>query len=323
MTSYSSLVKDCIISGNYAEDRGGGISMWEGDGRFERCTISNNRTGREGGGIFIADAEPVLVDCTFRGNSALTGGAVSGDHFDNAAHPVFIGCAFIGNKADLGGGMYSYASSSILTNCIFSGNSAEEGGGIANQFNNWAQMVNCTFVGNSAMKGRALSFDSDEPPHQYPSDAELRNCILWDGGNEIFNGDGSEINITYSDVQDGWPDEGNLNKDPCFADPINNDYHLKSQAGRWDANDGRWTIDEVTSPCIDAGDPLGPIGLEPFPNGGIINMGAYGGTAEASKSYFGEPPCEIVIAGDINGDCAIDFKDFAIMALHWLEDYQP
>ena len=32
-----------------------------------------------------------------------------------------------------------------------------------------------------------------------------------------------------------------------------------------------------------------PIGREPFTNGGIINMGAYGGTAEASKSYFGEP----------------------------------
>ena len=26
------------------------------------------------------------------------------------------------------------------------------------------------------------------------------------------------------------------------------------------------------------------IGLEPFPNGGLINMGVYGGTAQASKS---------------------------------------
>ncbi len=79
--------------------------------------------------------------------------------------------------------------------------------------------------------------------------------------------------------------------------------------------------DDVTSRCIDAGDPLGPIGIEPFPNGGIVNMGAYGGTAEASKSYFGKPPCETIVAGDINGDCAVDFKDFGIMALHWLENY--
>jgi len=43
-------------------------------------------------------------------------------------------------------------------------------------------------------------------------------------------------------------------------------------------------IDGITSPCIDAGDPSSPVEDEPEPNGGRINMGAYGGTAEASKS---------------------------------------
>ena len=42
--------------------------------------------------------------------------------------------------------------------------------------------------------------------------------------------------------------------------------------------------------------------------------------AEASKSYFGRPPCETIVAGDINGDCEIDFEDFRLMALHWCED---
>ncbi len=63
-----------------------------------------------------------------------------------------------------------------------------------------------------------------------------------------------------------------------------------------------------------------PIGYEPFPNGGRINMGAYGGTEEASKSYFDAPVCQTPVAGDINGDCKVDFKDFAIMGYHWLED---
>jgi hypothetical protein len=40
----------------------------------------------------------------------------------------------------------------------------------------------------------------------------------------------------------------------------------------------------VTSPCIDAGDPASACGNEPIPNGGRINMGAYGNTAQASKS---------------------------------------
>ena len=49
-------------------------------------------------------------------------------------------------------------------------------------------------------------------------------------------------------------------------------------------------------------------------------MGAYGGTAEASKSFFGGPVCETIVPGDINGDCKVDFADFSIMVLHWLED---
>ena len=72
---------------------------------------------------------------------------------------------------------------------------------------------------------------------------------------------------------------------PCSRIQPLGDYHLKSQVGRWEAGSGSWVIDEVTSPCIDAGDPNSPVGDEPEPNGGRINMGAYGGTAEASKSY--------------------------------------
>jgi hypothetical protein len=65
---------------------------------------------------------------------------------------------------------------------------------------------------------------------------------------------------------------------------VDGDYHLKSQAGRWDPNSESWVIDDVTSPCIDAGDPLTPVMYEPHPRGCFINMGAYGGTEKASKS---------------------------------------
>jgi len=62
------------------------------------------------------------------------------------------------------------------------------------------------------------------------------------------------------------------------------DYHLLSRTGRWDPSARDWLCDEATSPCIDAGDPAGEVGCEPAPNGEIVNMGVYGGTAEASKS---------------------------------------
>ncbi len=45
-----------------------------------------------------------------------------------------------------------------------------------------------------------------------------------------------------------------------------------------------WILDSVTSPCIDAGDPNNNYMNEPQLNGGLSNIGAYGGTPEASKS---------------------------------------
>ena len=35
-------------------------------------------------------------------------------------------------------------------------------------------------------------------------------------------------------------------------------------------------------PCIDAGPRGAPVGPEPQPNGGRVNLGAYGGTSQAS-----------------------------------------
>ena len=154
----------------------------------------------------------------------------------------------------------------------------------------------------------------------------------------------TELAVHHSIIPSEWHylGQGNIDTDPCFAEPgywvdkndpnivvepndpnalwIEGDYHLKSQAGRWDSNSQSWVKDDVTSPAIDAGDMASPIGDEPFPNGGIINMGAYGGTNEASKSYFGQPLCETPVAGDINGDCKVNHRDFAIIAAHWLRE---
>jgi len=164
----------------------------------------------------------------------------------------------------------------------------------------------------------------------------LRNCILNDSSWFVVPSDAT-LNISYSNAKrdryailgDGtvnWG-PGNIDADPCFADEgtwlAAGDHHLKSQAGRFDPNSESWVMDKVTSLCIDAGDPAAPTNHEPFPNGGIINMGAYGGTPEASKSYFGKPPCKTIVAGDVNGDCIVDFKDASLTFSHWLEDRSP
>ena len=69
------------------------------------------------------------------------------------------------------------------------------------------------------------------------------------------------------------------------------DYHLKSQGWRWSSKDASWVSDDVTSPCIDAGDPASALLSEPLDRRSDattavvntrIDMGAYGGTTEAS-----------------------------------------
>ena len=204
-----------------------------------------------GGGIYNVEGRPTLTNCTLSRNS--TTGNGGGMYNCSASQPNLTNCLFICNSAINGGGMENLDTSQpILTNCTFSANIAENtGGGISNLNDNQSTLI---------------------------------NCILWgDIPDEIR---GESAYVLYSDIEGGWSGVGmgNLDIDPLFADPDKGDYHLKSQSGRFDPNSGSWVIDNVTSPCIDAGDPSIPVGFERSPNGDRVNIGAYGGTSEASLS---------------------------------------
>ncbi|HEX2733189.1 MAG TPA: right-handed parallel beta-helix repeat-containing protein [Polyangiaceae bacterium] len=111
------------------------------------------------------------------------------------------------------------------------------------------------------------------------------NCfssLLDADGNDVVDNDGNVI----ADM-DGILTKGAGCDDPMFGDPDNLDFHLKSEAGRYDAASSEWVMDDVTSPLIDKGDPATDIGDEPAPNGGRVNLGFEGGGSEASKSAGG------------------------------------
>ena len=70
------------------------------------------------------------------------------------------------------------------------------------------------------------------------------------------------------------------------------DAHLLSAAGYW-TNDGTEQPGSAkTSTAIDRGDPESAYANEPSPNGGRVNLGAYGNTAQASKTPTGQPSVE-------------------------------
>lgn len=301
-----------------------------------------------GGGMYNYGGSPTVANCTFIDNWALNYGG--GMCNDGNSCPLVMNCTFIGNSATDGGAVDNEYSNPTLKNCLFIGNWVDEynadefSGGAMYNFHSSPVLINCTVYGNEVRQwwdycGGIFNRGDDSRP-------TLTNCILWGNIDQYEDIQQAQIAgglpiVNYCCIQGlkgDFPGSCNIGADPCFVSQgfwegthddkyepsglwIRGDYHMTSQAGRYDPNTEKWVIDDVTSLCIDVGDPMSPIGLEPFPNGGIVNMGAYGGTAEASKSYFGKPPCETIVAGDINGDCEVNFRDFCIMALHWCEDY--
>lgn len=337
----SAILDGLTITAGRADDRyvdhhGGGMYNVAGSPTLVNCTFRGN-LAQYGGGMRNVDGSPILTDCVFSGNLAFSGGGME----ISGGSPKLADCIFIGNATFFdGGGMLNYTGSPTLTNCTFTRNLVTDGrGGGLRTVHGSPTLTNCTFSGNSASGDSPIggggvdvavdnltltncTFSGNSGCGMFKavnSTATVTNCIFWgDTPGEIYF-DGNMPVITYSNVQGGWAGVGNIDEDPCFADADGNDYHLKSQAGRYDGNIQTWIIDDATSPCIDAGDPMSPVGAEAFPNGGVVNIGRYGGTIEASKSYFGKPPCETIVTGDINGDCEVDFLDFRIMALHWCE----
>lgn len=159
------------------------------------------------------------------------------------------------------------------------------------------------------------------------SNPTLANCILWGNtaqtGPQLYNEGISSPTVSFSDVQGGWAGISNINADPCFVDADTDDYHLKSAGWSWDAVRNRWAYDDVTSRCIDAGNPGSPLGDEllsvPDDPNNIwghnlrIDMGAFGGTAEASI-----PPYDWALLSDITNDGISDYSDIDILSSLWL-----
>ena len=271
--------------GPYTTLDGFTITGGNADGQYP-----NNELGK-GGGMYNRYRSPTVVNCTFSENSARYSG---GGMYNYLSSPILTNCTFSENSAVFGGGMYNYSlSSPKLSNCIFSGNTASNVG--AGMFNLWCSstLTNCTFSGNWAVYGSTVFNDE--------SSLTLNNCILWDEGDEIGIYDGLTIIVTYSDVQGGWPGEGNLDADPCFVDSDNSDYHLLPG-----------------SPCIDAGDPnyiAEPNETDLDGNPRIINsridMGAY--------EYIPPIPSDVDIEPDTLN---LASKGKWISAFIWLpEDY--
>ena len=236
------------------------------------------------------DANCVVAGLTIRG-------ARTGIYCDYAS-PTIRNCRILGCEA-AGIQLWTHTQPTIQ-NCLIAGSGGpgiaidpEYGRAAARQ--NYPYIVNCTIADNLGfgIRGGAPT---------------IVNSIIYHNGCEADSVQisKSEATVTCCDVQGGGTGDGNLDVDPQFAcrgswldadDPnitvppgtpgaswICGDYHLKSEVGRWDSAAQDWVSDEVTSPCIDLGDPGSDWMSETWPHGERINLGVYGGTWQASLS---------------------------------------
>ncbi len=291
---------------------GGAIYCFFSSPTVNNCIIAGNIVHLDGGGIWCyQDSNPTISNCIITGNTVHLEGGGGAIYCYQGSSPTIANCIIADNAATYeGGGIYVFDGCPKIINCTIAGNTASSGGGIYCYQPSSPTISNCTITRNS---GSGITvYGSQSIP-------TITNSILW--GNSADEIELDEFNpadpvVRYCDVEGGWPGEGNINADPLFVDPDDDDYRLASGSPCVDAgcncgvprdiadldNDG--DTDEITPLDLDGegrffDDPNTPdTGCGSSP---IVDMGAYefGGT--------GPQPC----FGDLDGDQDVDLSDLA------------
>lgn len=261
--SYNIINSNSLSSG-WGE--GGGIGLEHSNPEIIGNTISGNSVEYGGGGIH----------CHLSSNPIINGNTITDNNVDDhegggiccygSSHPDIEGNTISNNHAYIGGGIYSDYILTIINNIIV-GNSASYGGGVRinnatpdtfelNEISNNTASINGggvylygiaptmnknTIVYNNAGgSGGGIYCDNSSP--------QVVNTILWGNSPEqISQTGGSNLQATYSDIQQIWPGLGNIFAEPLFADPVNYNYQI-TWANFPDP-------DSTKCLCIDSGNP--------------------------------------------------------------------
>ena len=285
LDAYALLAGDTVYvdTGNYVVDATMTIDAFDSGqagnpvrilGSAKGTTINRGNTTADV--LSISEANNLQIEnfILTGGSSALIGTASSNVMVKNGR--------FIGNRV----GVYLKGAAAEYTfdHCLAADNSVvsfQADGGTARD-NRWLNgvmwgsptnivaLTNSLSISNSILGGGTLLFGNQAVPGDY-------NLV----GNSGIGG--GYANFTLFQNAGRWTNS--LYADPQFADAAGGDFHLKSLMGRYNPATGTFqTNDAVHSPAIDLGDPAAAVGAEPAPNGGRLNAGLYGGTAQASKS---------------------------------------
>lgn len=208
---------------------GGGICIYGSSPVIAYNAIYKNVASNGGGISFGIDSSVTVCNNIIYENRANSGGGIRSD--DSSAH--FENNLLFGNHAygyNYGGGGIDIDNCTItITNNIIYKNTARGlgwggGGGVMIRRSS-GPIVNNTIFENTVKGpwggGGICSYDST---------LSIANTICWNNiapaGPEIHTYKGSDPVVTYCDIKGGWPGIGNIDSDPLFLYPANNDFHL-------------------------------------------------------------------------------------------------
>ena len=244
---------ETILDGNAAASvvTGANNSMIEG------FTITNGRAAN-GGGVYCSSTSPLIrLNRILRNVATSNGGGV----YLSSCSAALVGNLLARNTASYGSAVYCYNSPVSITNCTLDGTSAMSGALLYSSSTTGLQVTNS--IVSASTSGTAIYVSGGATP-------AVRYCDVT--GQTPYSGMSSQTGLN-----------GNLSVDPLYVAVAADDYHEQSKGGHWDAGTGTWVTDAVSSWCLDAGNPASDYSQEPAPNGGRINMGAYGNTPHASR----------------------------------------
>jgi len=282
-------IEDNRVVGNLA-GKGAGINLSGRHASLRRNLVANNISHSDhGGGIYVSTGSTTVRDNIIRANvvGATVGYGWGGGVVIAAAGAELGGNLITDNYAPSEGSAVFWDEGAVGTmkNDLIVGNRCPLDNRLASVLYvdggpggpSMVAIENVTVADNlcpAADPGAVVLIEDG-------SMISIRNSIFWNNtGSSFATLTGGTFAISFSITTGSGT--GNLLDDPLFA-AAPNDYHVRSMHGRF--TPGGWVLDAVTSPAIDAGDQASDYSQESQPNGGRINLGAYGNTAEASRSF--------------------------------------
>lgn len=306
----------------------GGVAQIGQSARLSGFTITGGVADgggidNSGAGILVRnDSAPVITRCVLDTNLALWRGgglaAFGSNPGPGIAQPALANCTIFNNRANVQGGgiALEFQGAALVVNSLFTSNLGLEHGGAIAAAGAGLSVYSSTFSSNIAITfgpsaGGAIWADSAGP-------VTITNSILWgDAVGEIFD-EGDEVEVTYSDVQGGFPGTGNKDVNPQFAGP--GDYHLTASSVE----------------CIDAGHNIPEVQHDDFDVNDNNNLGEYAPDLDLNLrirqgAHDGCPAAGVVDMGayefdPCRADCAaggpdgvVDVVDFLRLLQSWGE----